>query len=500
MASFCNKRTAKLISKYIGYFQNFQKSPYHHFPTNYKLHYSSYRHFSSQQQSNKNDSSSTSTPLPHHYTTLNIDSNASIEDIKKSYNNLMKQWHPDLYMMKPPTQQQEAQIKFRSIREAYEIIIAYKQGGSQQSQQSAKGKMDIHKAHGQRSPSGFTSGRRVPNASFSYYSWGRKVYETQENAKNQQQSDGTEDGEKDEEEEEKELKYSETYKDKKTWIGVAIEELYDWVVFLYQRNPSWMQFFLIATACFGIVQGLWHWFNPNINDSDPDRIWNVFKGKKPGSGLSGYQPSSSAAISTTPNLVALQPHFKGHTLYEPAKRDNNDDKFIRNNIEEEFKDVEKKNSFQLFTNLNLDSTVNKDQVKKRRKRKRRGDIEITVIDGQTGKKTKKIVNRDELGKDNKIINIDKAESNNDKNNISKMESVDNEKKVEVKLPKRQSIDYNEIPLELRSTPMGILLASYAADTGDLPNKDENGQYDWSPVIKRYRELNEQNNEEILATQ
>jgi len=48
--------------------------------------------------------------------------------------------------------------------------------------------------------------------------------------------------------------------------------------------------------------------------------------------------------------------------------------------------------------------------------------------------------------------------------------------------------------------MGILLASYACDTGDMPTKDENGQYDWTDVIERYREINNQQNEELSQTQ
>lgn len=437
MSSLLNRRTATLICKYAGYFQNFHKSPY-------KYHYYSF--------STSSTSSTSTTPQAHHYKTLNIESTASEEDIRRAYNNLMKQWHPDLYMNKPPTEQQQAQTKFLLIREAFQIIIAHKQGLNI-NQQIDKDKMDKHKMNRGKHSS----------ANFTYYSWAKKVHETQENAENIDV-----DGENEEtaEKEEKQLKYSETYKQNKTWIGKGIEELYDWIIFLYQRNPSWMQFFLIATCCFGVVQGIWHLFNPTLNDHDPDRIWNVWRGNKPKTGMSGYLPSSSAAISSTPNLVALQPHFKGYTLYDnTTKEDENKDIIKRKSLnDDEFKDIEKKNSFQLFANLNLDSTVNKGDFKKRQKKKKnKGDIEIKVIeleiDGKTAKKSKKIINRDELGESG------------------------------TKKQKKEIIDYNDIPLELRSSPMGVLLASNAFQNDNNDNDDNNNQYDWTKVIEKYREIN-----------
>ena len=252
--------------------------------------------------------------------------------------------------------------------------------------------------------------------------------------------------------------------------------------------------------------------------------YGMYLEEKPKTGMSGYLPSSSGAISSTPNLVALQPHFKGHTLYDTTKGDTDgkEDKYRRRNIDEEFKDVEKKNTLQLFTNLNLDSTVNKAEYKKRQRKMKRGDIQVNVIEldveGNKAKKSKKIVNRYELGKDkdedtkqtvidfheNQMQNmeIDSVDKSQDEPQREPQANDSGKKNVEVKL-RRPVLEYTDIPLELRSTPMGVLLASYACDTGELPIKDENGQYDWTDVIERYRKLNNEESkfeQELSQTQ
>ena len=51
-----------------------------------------------------------------YYSTLNIDRNASQDDIKKAYFKLAKQYHPDVN--KSP----EAKEKFATINEAYETL------------------------------------------------------------------------------------------------------------------------------------------------------------------------------------------------------------------------------------------------------------------------------------------------------------------------------------------------------------------------------------------
>eukprot|EP01084_Bolivina_argentea_P024967 46469_1 len=65
--------------------------------------------------------------LRHHYATLNVDANTSIDDIKKTYNELVKKWHPDVHSSKSEPQQKEAHKQFLLIREAYEAIINNKQ-------------------------------------------------------------------------------------------------------------------------------------------------------------------------------------------------------------------------------------------------------------------------------------------------------------------------------------------------------------------------------------
>ncbi|RUR76786.1 dynamin family protein [Chlorogloeopsis fritschii PCC 9212] len=55
------------------------------------------------------------------YTILGLQSGASLTEIKQAYKNLVKKWHPDLFMDKPQLLQQ-AQEKMRLINEAYTIL------------------------------------------------------------------------------------------------------------------------------------------------------------------------------------------------------------------------------------------------------------------------------------------------------------------------------------------------------------------------------------------
>ncbi len=54
-----------------------------------------------------------------YYQTLGISRNASPEEIKKSYRNLAKKWHPDMN----PDNKKEAEERFKEISEAYEILM-----------------------------------------------------------------------------------------------------------------------------------------------------------------------------------------------------------------------------------------------------------------------------------------------------------------------------------------------------------------------------------------
>ncbi|CAF0780076.1 unnamed protein product [Brachionus calyciflorus] len=67
----------------------------------------------------------------NYYEILELDESASEDDIKKSYRRLALKWHPD----KNPTNQREAEIRFKQISEAYEIL-------------SDKNKRDIYDSNG----------------------------------------------------------------------------------------------------------------------------------------------------------------------------------------------------------------------------------------------------------------------------------------------------------------------------------------------------------------
>lgn len=54
-----------------------------------------------------------------YYEVLNVERNATEDDLKKAYRKLAMRWHPD----KNPTDKKEAEAKFKQISEAYEVII-----------------------------------------------------------------------------------------------------------------------------------------------------------------------------------------------------------------------------------------------------------------------------------------------------------------------------------------------------------------------------------------
>ena len=52
-----------------------------------------------------------------YYNVLQVDRNASDNDLKKAYRKLAMKWHPD----KNPNNKKDAEVKFKQISEAYEV-------------------------------------------------------------------------------------------------------------------------------------------------------------------------------------------------------------------------------------------------------------------------------------------------------------------------------------------------------------------------------------------
>ncbi|KAH7685338.1 Dnaj-like subfamily b member 13 protein [Dioscorea alata] len=53
------------------------------------------------------------------YKVLNLPKDASLQDIRKSYKELVKKWHPDKH---PPSSKLEAEARFKAITQAYEAL------------------------------------------------------------------------------------------------------------------------------------------------------------------------------------------------------------------------------------------------------------------------------------------------------------------------------------------------------------------------------------------
>lgn len=57
-----------------------------------------------------------------YYATLGIEKNASADDIKSAYRRLAKKYHPDVFATQDESKKKEAEVKFKEIQHAYEVL------------------------------------------------------------------------------------------------------------------------------------------------------------------------------------------------------------------------------------------------------------------------------------------------------------------------------------------------------------------------------------------
>ena len=70
--------------------------------------------------------------MEYYYKVLELSRNASIEDLKKAYREMVQVWHPDRFSSNPDLKI-KAEEKMRQINEAYEIILSNKNHAQQYS-------------------------------------------------------------------------------------------------------------------------------------------------------------------------------------------------------------------------------------------------------------------------------------------------------------------------------------------------------------------------------
>lgn len=57
-----------------------------------------------------------------YYATLGVEKNASADDIKSAYRRLAKKYHPDVFATQEESKKKEAEVKFKEIQHAYEVL------------------------------------------------------------------------------------------------------------------------------------------------------------------------------------------------------------------------------------------------------------------------------------------------------------------------------------------------------------------------------------------
>jgi preprotein translocase subunit Sec63 len=108
-----------IIDKFYTYSSNDSK-----FNSSYSYHYDKYEEIYerfNQAYSEYSDAYANNNfieNLSNHYQTLEIDKNASKDEIKMAYRKLAKKWHPDI------NKHPDAENKFINIKNAYEMLMS----------------------------------------------------------------------------------------------------------------------------------------------------------------------------------------------------------------------------------------------------------------------------------------------------------------------------------------------------------------------------------------
>lgn len=108
--------------------------------------------------------------INHYYKILELKPNATKEEIKQAYKDLLTVWNPDK-LINEPSLQQKAREKVKEIDEAYEKLIIYFLKSSEQSSQSEPKKDNNPKGSHFYNQSSYTYKTRRKEKSGSFLSW-----------------------------------------------------------------------------------------------------------------------------------------------------------------------------------------------------------------------------------------------------------------------------------------------------------------------------------------